>query len=57
LVCCRRGGSIYDLQQELGHELIKTTEVYYLTPAEQQIAKQIGAGTKAGTDITVSEPE
>jgi hypothetical protein len=57
LVCCRRGGSIYDLQQELGHELIKTTEIYYLTPAEQQIAKQIGAGTKAGTDITVSEPE
>lgn len=55
----RRGGSIYDLQQELGHESIKTTEVYlrYLTPAEQQIAKRIGAGTKAGTGTTVSEAE
>lgn len=55
----RAAGSIYDLQQILGHESIKTTEVYlrYLTPAEQQVAKRIGAGTKAGTGITVSDPE
>lgn len=34
-------GSIYALQQELGHTSIKTTEYYlrYLTPAEQQAAK------------------
>jgi integrase len=44
----RRGGSIYDLQQILGHASIKTTEVYlrYLTPDESQLAKRIGVGTK-----------
>lgn len=37
----RRGGSIYTLQQILGHSSIKTTEIYlaYLTPAEQEQAK------------------
>lgn len=37
----RRGGSIYDLQQILGHASIKTTEIYlaYLTPVEQEQAK------------------
>jgi integrase/recombinase XerD len=37
----RRGGSIYTLQQILGHSSIKTTELYlaYLTPAEQEQAK------------------
>lgn len=36
-----RRGTIYSLQQELGHTSIKTTEGYlaYLTPAEQQAAK------------------
>ncbi len=34
-------GTIYSLQQELGHTSIKTTEGYlaYLTPSEQQAAK------------------
>lgn len=42
----RRGGSIYTLQQILGHKSLKTTEIYltYLTPDEQ-------AGTKAGSGI------
>jgi len=37
----RAGGSIYTLQQILGHSSIKTTELYlaYLTPAEQEQAK------------------
>jgi integrase/recombinase XerD len=37
----RRGGSIYDLQKELGHASIKTTEIYlaHLTPDEQRSAK------------------
>ena len=37
----RQRGTIYSLQQELGHSSIKTTEMYlaYLTPAEQQAAK------------------
>jgi integrase len=41
----RRGGSIYDLQQILGHSSIKTTEIYlaFLTPAEQRVAKRLGA--------------
>lgn len=38
----RAGGSIYDLQQILGHTSIKTTEVYlaYLTPEEAAAAKR-----------------
>lgn len=49
----RRGGSIYDLQQILGHSSIKTTEIYlkYLTPDEQRRAKR--TGTLAGTVATV----
>jgi integrase/recombinase XerD len=41
----RRGGSIYDLQQVLGHASIKTTEIYlaFLTPDEQRVAKRLGA--------------
>jgi len=40
-----RRGSIYDLQGELGHESITTTERYlaFLTPDEQRAAKQAGA--------------
>lgn len=38
----RGGGSIYRLQQILGHESVKTTEIYldYLTPEEAQRAKE-----------------
>ena len=41
----RRGGSIYQLQQILGHSSIKTTVIYlaYLTPDEQNVAKAKGA--------------
>jgi integrase/recombinase XerD len=41
----RAGGSIYDLQQILGHGSIKTTEIYvaFLTPEEQRIAKRVVA--------------
>jgi integrase len=41
----RDGGSIYDLQQILGHSTIRTTELYldYLTPDEQLVAKRLGA--------------
>jgi integrase/recombinase XerD len=41
----RAGGSIYDLQQILGHSSIKTTEIYlaFLTPEEQRIAKRVVA--------------
>jgi integrase/recombinase XerD len=37
----KAGGSIYDLQQHLGHTSVKTTEVYltYLSPAGQRAAK------------------
>lgn len=44
----RRGGSIYTLQQILGHSSIKTTELYlaYLTPAEQQVSKDGSAQTR-----------
>lgn len=37
----RRGGSIYRVQQILGHSSIRTTELYlaYLTPEEQERAK------------------
>lgn len=45
----RRGGSIYDLQQILGHSSIKTTEIYlaFLTPEEAQKAKQASAQNSA----------
>jgi integrase len=45
----RDGGSIYDLQQILGHSSIKTTEIYlaFLTPAEQRVAKRLGANADA----------
>ena len=45
----RRGGSIYTLQQILGHSSIKTTELYlaYLTPNEQEQAKAGSAQTPA----------
>lgn len=41
----RGGGSIYDLQQILGHASIKTTKIYldFLTPEEQRIAKRVVA--------------
>lgn len=44
----RRAGSIYRLQQILGHASIKTTELYldFITPEQQ-------AGAKAGTAATV----
>lgn len=44
------GRSIYDLQQRLGHDSIRTTEVYlkYLTPEEQQRAKGLIPGTISG---------
>jgi integrase/recombinase XerD len=47
----RRAGSIYTLQQILGHASLTTTEIYlrHLTPDEQLVAKRIG-GTKGGTD-------
>ena len=50
----RRGGNIYDLQQELGHSSVQTTEIYldFLKPDEQRKAK-FGAGTKTGTATTV----
>jgi integrase/recombinase XerD len=37
------GRSIYDLQNRLGHNSIKTTEMYlrYLTPEEERVAKGI----------------
>lgn len=51
----RGGGNIYDLQKQLGHKSIKTTEMYldYLDAGEQRQAK-FGVGTGTGTDITVS---
>jgi integrase/recombinase XerD len=38
----KRGRSIYDLQQRLGHTSIKTTEIYldFLTPDEQRAVKK-----------------
>ena len=37
----RQGGNIYDLQKQLGHESLKTTEGYlrYLTPEQARNAK------------------
>ena len=48
----KAGGSIYDLQQHLGHSSVKTTEIYldYLSPAETRAAKfEARTGTKMGT--------
>jgi integrase/recombinase XerD len=47
----RNGGSIYDLQQVLGHRSITTTEIYlqYLTLDEQKIAKHTPAQNLAQT--------
>lgn len=44
-----RWGTIYDLQQHLGHESVKTTEIYlkYLTPDEARAAKGPTAHTTA----------
>lgn len=46
-------GTIYDLQQVMGHSSIKTTEGYlkYLTPEEQRFARY--GDTNLGTDATV----
>ncbi len=45
----RRGGSIYTLQQNLGHASIRTTEDYlaYLTPEEKERARNPGAHSGA----------
>ncbi len=47
-------GSLYDLQGLLGHDSVKTTEIYlkFLTP-EQVKAAMHGGGTKKGTAATV----
>ncbi len=56
----RSGRSIYDLQHRLGHDSIKTTEVYlkYLTPEEQLRAKGLlppAPVTKNGTEVLEGE--
>lgn len=42
-------GSIYDLQQLMGHESVKTTEIYleYLTPEQKQAARGVVAQNTA----------
>ena len=54
----RSGRSIYVLQHRLGHDSIKTTEVYlkYLTAEEQQRAKGL-AGDTPGTNYGTEVPE
>lgn len=54
----QRGGSIYTLQQILGHASIRTTELYlaFLTPDEQRKSKD-GAGTIPAHDATVQPTE
>lgn len=49
----RRGGNIYDLQQNLGHKSITTTERYlaFLTPEEQRRAK-FGVAAQRGHKYT-----
>lgn len=49
----QKRGTIYDLQQVMGHSSIKTTEDYlkYLTPDEQRFARY--GDTKLGTDAAV----
>jgi integrase/recombinase XerD len=44
----KAGRSIYDLQQRLGHESVKTTEIYlkFLTPEEKRVA-MYGPGAPA----------
>jgi integrase/recombinase XerD len=53
------GGSIYVLQQRLGHTSVKTTEMYlaYLTPEEKQRAMfgSSQSGTKTGTNTEVKK--
>jgi integrase/recombinase XerD len=53
----RSGRSIYTLQHRLGHDSIKTTEVYlkYLTPEEQQRAKGLAPGTNSGTEVPATD--
>ena len=53
----RSGRSIYALQHRLGHDSIKTTEVYlkYLTPEEQQRAKGLASGTNTGTEVSETD--
>jgi integrase/recombinase XerD len=47
-------GSLYDLQQLLGHASVKTTEIYlaFLTP-EQKKDRNAWGGTKEGTAAAV----
>ena len=54
----QRRGSVYDLQKEMGHESVKTTELYldFLTPEERRVAES-GVGTPAVTAATVSGGE